>query len=128
MLIAGACGTMKTILVVEDNEDIREYVTLMLRGDGYEVLEAENGQDALEQLERMPTLPCLLILDLMMPVMSGPELLQTLRQRAGFSQLPVVVLSAGGRQDQVQDVRKFLRKPVDPQRVRSAVREICGTP
>lgn len=119
---------MKIILVVEDNSDIREYVALMLRIDGYDVLEAENGKEALDQLERMQALPSLLILDLMMPVMSGPELLQALSQSRRLAHLPVVVLSAGGEPRHVPEARKFLRKPADPLLVLAAVREICSAP
>lgn len=62
---------MKPILVVEDNADLRELVCFVLHEGGYDVLEAENGRDALDQLENMHPLPCLLLLDLMMPVMNG---------------------------------------------------------
>lgn len=118
----------KRILVVEDNTDIREYMAMMLRLDGYDVLEAENGRDALNQLEEMKAPPCLILLDLMMPVMSGPELLSALREHRRFADLPVVVLSAGARSTEAPEVRKFLRKPADPQLVLAAVHEICGMP
>lgn len=123
------CGRdVKTILVVEDNADSREYVALLLRMRGYEVHEAENGKDALDQLETMQTLPSLLLLDLMMPVMSGLELLRVLRERTPLARLPVVVLTAGGPTMQVPHVRKVLRKPTDPQLVLAVVHEICGAP
>ena len=118
----------KTILVVEDNEDVRDLVAAVLRGAGYDVCEAENGRDALDQLDKMPTLPCLLLLDLMMPVMSGPELLQTLTAQNRLAQLPVVVISAGGQPSQAPEARRFLRKPTDPKLLLSVVRDVCGGP
>jgi CheY-like chemotaxis protein len=119
---------MKTILLVEDNEDVRELVGMVLRDGGYEVCEAENGQDALDRLETMSATPCLLLLDLMMPVMGGEELLRILRERNILSALPVVVLSAGGQPSQVPDAKKFIRKPADPNLILDSVREVCGSP
>ena len=119
---------MKTILLVEDNADSREFVAFMLRRDGYEVVEAENGRDALDQLESMHGLPCLLILDLMMPVMSGSELLHVMGERSPLTGVPVIVLTAGGQPSHEPNVVKFLRKPIDSHLVRGAVREICGAP
>jgi CheY-like chemotaxis protein len=119
---------MKAILLVEDAADLRELVAFLLRREGYEVHEAEHGQDALDQLETMNPAPGLLLLDLMMPVMSGLELLETLGKDDRFSSLPVVVLSAGGQPSQVPSAKKFLRKPADPQLIVSVAREYCGAP
>lgn len=119
---------MKTILLVEDNEDLRELVSMALRTDGYSVYEAENGRDALQQLETMGSRPCLLLLDLMMPVMTGAELLQVLSERGELDSLPVVVLSAGGQPSQAAGAQKFIRKPADLRLVLSVVHELCGSP
>jgi CheY-like chemotaxis protein len=119
---------MKAILLVEDAADLRELAAFVLRREGYEVHEAEDGQDALDQLETMQPSPCLLLLDLMMPVMSGLELLEALRKDTRFASLPVVVLSAGGQPSQVPGAKKFLRKPADYEVIVRAVRECCGPP
>lgn len=121
-------GKPKTILVVEDNEDVRELVGVMLREAGYQVREAENGRDALDQLEAMLEPPSLVLLDLMMPVMSGPELLRVLRSRGHLAGLPIVVLSAGGEPEHAPGACRFLRKPADRKCVLAAVREACGAP
>lgn len=121
-------GAAKTILVVEDNEDLREFVSAVLRHNGYAVREAENGRDALDQLEAMRPLPALLLLDLMMPVMSGPELLQALTASGLLPSIPVVVLSAGGHPAHAAGATKFLRKPTDFKVILDVVREICGAP
>ena len=119
---------MKTVLLVEDNLDVRELVAFVLRDGGYDVHEAENGQEALHQLETMRPPPCMLLLDLMMPVMTGPELLDVLRARNRLRALPVVVFSAGGEAAQVPGVQGFIRKPADPTVILNVVREVCGGP
>lgn len=119
---------MKTILLVEDNDDFRDLVGLVLRDDGYQVCEAENGEQALAQLKKMLAPPSLMLLDLMMPVMGGRELLEILSHCERFATLPVVVLSAGGEASQVPDATKFIRKPADLGQLRHTVRAICGGP
>lgn len=116
----------KTVLVVDDSEDVRELLGEVLRTAGYRVREAENGREALEQLDEMPCPPCVLLLDLMMPVMTGSELLVALRERHRFASLPVVVISAGGQPAQAPDAKQFMRKPVDPKTLLAVVRGVCG--
>ena len=118
---------MHTILLVEDDDDIREVFAEVLREDGYEVREAENGKVALEQLEDMRGTPCFLVLlDLMMPVMSGAELLKVLHDTHQLATLPVVVLSAGGNLSDAPEAKRFLRKPVHPEVLLKVVNDFCG--
>ncbi|MDB4975350.1 MAG: cheY [Myxococcaceae bacterium] len=117
---------MKTILLVEDNDDVREAVAELLRDEGYDVQEAEHGGVALELLAKMEQDPCLVLLDLMMPVMSGPEMLRVLADTNRLSRLRVVVLSAGGKPVDAPEAKKFLRKPVEPSLLLAVVREFCG--
>jgi CheY-like chemotaxis protein len=121
-------NSAKTILVIDDNEDARDLLGGALRGDGYCVCEAENGRDALDQLEAMSQPPSLLLLDMMMPVMSGPELLQALHEHPRLASVPVVILSAGIRPSQAPDVKVFMGKPTDLRMLRTVVRELCGDP
>jgi CheY-like chemotaxis protein len=82
----------KSILVVEDHEDIRESVVEVLRMEGFRVESAENGQAALDiigKLERP-----LILLDMMMPVMNGWEFLEVRKSNPALSECPVVVVSA----------------------------------
>jgi CheY-like chemotaxis protein len=119
---------MKSILIVEDNPDLRDLFCFVLRNEGYDVQEAENGREALDQLEAMQPPPCLVLLDLMMPIMTGLELLHFLAERNQLADLQVVVLSAGGQPSQVPQAQRFIRKPVDPSLVVQVVREVCGMP
>ncbi|MDX2086511.1 MAG: response regulator [Kofleriaceae bacterium] len=78
------------ILLVEDDEDVRDMIALTLQVHGFDVVLAENGAAALTTLEHRR--PCLMILDLVMPGIDGREVLARMRT-AGY-QLPVIVISA----------------------------------
>jgi CheY-like chemotaxis protein len=80
------------ILVVDDNPDVRETVTAVLEAEGYRVECAENGAQALVALHH--GIPNAVLLDLIMPVMSGWELLQIVREDERWSKIPIIVLSA----------------------------------
>lgn len=77
------------VLIVDDQEDIRETLREVIEMAGCETLAAANGVEALELLEHHR--PCLIVLDLLMPVMSGQEVLDVLRSRPELASLPVVV-------------------------------------
>ena len=81
-----------SLLLVEDDEPTRSLFRRTLRDDGWNITEAENGAVGLEVLDEAR--PDLIVLDLMMPKMGGFEFLRRLRQRDGFSEVPVVVVTA----------------------------------
>src|SRR5258706_14472013 len=83
----------KTILLIEDDPDIREELADVLDARGYHVLVAANGKAGLDLLATMES-PCLILLDLMMPVMHGWEFLEAKAKTAALSEIPVVILSA----------------------------------
>lgn len=114
-----------TILVVEDDDDIRELVAEVLVQSGYRVAEAANGQEALEFLKEHEG-PCVVLLDLMMPVLSGPELLEIMADDERLASLPVVVVSAVADRGKAPGVRRFLRKPVPFDVLRAVVAEYCA--
>jgi CheY-like chemotaxis protein len=114
-----------TILVVEDSDDIRELVCTTLRRAGYTVQEAENGATALALIEEMPEPPCLVLLDLMMPVMSGAQLLTKLQESGRLATLPVIVTSAVADRQQPAGARAYVRKPVSDTLLLQLVREFC---
>jgi len=86
-------STHKTVLIVEDDLDIREAIAEFLREAGLWVVEAEDGQDAFAKLNYLRR-PCLILLDLLMPRMDGFEFLRRLKERADAPKFPVLVLSA----------------------------------
>jgi len=83
----------KSILIVEDDNYIREALEIALKAEGYIVGTAPNGQEAIDALPTMPQ-PALILLDMNMPVMSGWQFLHTQKANARFADLPVVILSA----------------------------------
>ena len=107
--------SQSTILVVEDNHTLRQYLQTIL-SNHYNVLTAENGLAALDILtsaytnKTLKTTPNLIISDIMMPVMDGFQLLQTIKDREYFSHLPMIMLTA--RAD-IKDKLKALRIGVD---------------
>jgi CheY-like chemotaxis protein len=124
-LVVVAKGDLMTeILLVDDDDDIREELGEVLRSAGYVVHEARNGQEALERLETISG-PCLLVVDVMMPVMGGSELLFALKQSNRLSSLRVIALSAGDVVHQMQLANGFLPKPVLPEQLLAAVGQYC---
>lgn len=102
----------RKILVVEDDEGIRETIRFALELEGYDVLTAENGRVALSVLESKAN-PVLILLDLMMPVMSGWEFIEELKKDAVFNRIPVVVVTAVGDHTKVIDAVAVIKKPID---------------
>jgi CheY-like chemotaxis protein len=112
------------VLVAEDDHEIREALEALLSEVGYHVLTAADGKQALELLRRLdgsPDFPRVMLLDLMMPVMNGWEVLTELKRDASLSRLPVVVVSAFADQAPRDGVRAVLRKPVQVSQLLSAL-------
>jgi two-component system response regulator CpxR len=105
--------------VVDDDAEIRDTLTSLLQHEGYTVLRAENGVQALEQLRRLH--PDVMLLDLMMPVMSGWEVLEELEESGELSTIPIVVVSAMG----APGACACLRKPVDLDELLAVVDRCC---
>ena len=116
MRMLAAVQDCKTILVVDDEPAIRESLGDLLREEGYEVLEAQNGAEALVRLrEPAQHPPCVIILDLMMPVMDGYEFRAEQLRDAALADIPVVVVSADGnvrRKTASMQVAAALAKPL----------------
>lgn len=106
---------------MDDDDAIREVLAEVLRDEGYEVTSASNGEQALDELRRHRH-PDLLLLDLMMPVMSGWELLELLQARSDLSQIPVVVVSAMN----APGACEHLAKPIDLDRLLATVRRLTA--
>jgi CheY-like chemotaxis protein len=111
----------RRVLVVDDDPDILDALSEILEVEGYEVQRARNGREALQRLER--GLPDLVLLDLMMPVMDGWELIKALSQDDRLATLPVVVISALDQDEQLGFRR--IKKPFDIDELVKIVAEMC---
>jgi CheY-like chemotaxis protein len=117
---------MNTILVVEDNEDVRDMMVVTLELEGHEVMTAANGREALAILRDGRT-PCVILLDLMMPVMNGWEFRNALDADPSLRDLPVVVISAAGREVlESAHAAAYLPKPIDIEALLNVVCALCA--
>ena len=113
------------VLVVEDDDDVREALVLLLGSEGVNAVGATDGRDAIDRI-KSGFRPSLILLDLMMPVMDGERFLRTRIADPELASIPVVVVSAMQRirVDPVElRVDEMIAKPVNPSRVLDAVRQ-----
>jgi DNA-binding response OmpR family regulator len=114
----------KTVLLVEDDADIRDIVQDVLEAEGYDVIPASHGRQALEFL-RVATPPALVILDLKVPLVGGRSVLEAMRSDHSLSSVPIVVMSALG-QEKPAGAAAFLRKPFSLASLFDAVHTFAG--
>ncbi|HVJ16598.1 MAG TPA: response regulator [Polyangiaceae bacterium] len=115
------------VLIVEDCDDAREMMAELLRFAGYRVEEARNGLEAYQLLSGSEEQPGVVLLDLMMPVMSGPELVEALAADPRLASLPIVVVSAAIESISTGSVKRALRKPVSLELLLEVVDECVAT-
>ena len=109
----------KTVLLAEDDLEIRDILQDLLEAEGYDVIPASHGRQALEFLQGArddkDRLPDLVVLDLMMPLVDGNKVLETMKNDPLLAPIPVVVLSAVAR-ERPAGAAAFLRKPIPLQK------------
>jgi CheY-like chemotaxis protein len=114
-----------TVFIVEDDLDTREMLARFLELEGFVVESAENGKMALERLGG-GTEACVILLDLMMPVMDGWQFRQAQIQNQELAKIPVIVVSAAGRERIERiDADAYLSKPVDLEELLGCVTRFC---
>lgn len=111
------------VLVVDDDAELRDTLRELLEEAGYDVYCAENGRQALDLLGQADPAPGLILLDLMMPVMSGQEMLAALKQVHALAAIPVTIVSAS---DDPPPGSSYLHKPVDVEALLGVVEKACG--
>lgn len=114
------------VLIVDDEPMARTLLRLMLVRVGFNVSEAEDGYDALEQVQQ--NLPDIILLDVMMPGMDGFSVCEELRQRKETATLPIIMLSAKTDLDSINKglrigATKYLTKPISPEDLTRHVKE-----
>lgn len=113
-----------TVLLVEDEEELRETMREALELNGYEVVAARDGQAALDELDRIGHI-CMVLLDLFMPRMNGWDFLTEMRRRPAMSDVPVIIHSSAPNLAPA-GVTRVLQKPMAFERLLSVVREFCA--
>jgi DNA-binding response OmpR family regulator len=117
------------VLVADDDADIRALVTFRLERAGYDVVEASDGEEAL-QLAREQT-PDLAVLDVMMPKLTGDEVTRRIRGDEATQGMPVILLTARVQEDDVTrgfeaGADDYIKKPFSPQELRARVQAVLG--
>lgn len=117
---------MKTILVVDDEFDIVDVLSDLLTAEGYRVLTASNGREGLARLHEAHV--DLVLLDRMMPVVDGAEMMRLMREDASLRLIPVVMMSAaeGRRLSRELGCADFLKKPFDLGTLLDTVARLAG--
>lgn len=114
------------ILVVDDDHDLRESLREILEEEGFETIGASNGQEAIDLLQRggEPP-PRVILLDIMMPVMTGLDVVERLRREGPFASTPVVFMTAFRTLVKTDEKTRVLYKPFSIDLVLSAIRRAC---
>jgi len=128
---------MPVIMVVDDEPDIVTLLRFALEADGHKVVDAGNGQIALERLGLEPVkpelpLPDLIVLDIMMPVMDGYQLNMRLQTESRAKDIPILVLTAKGQKmrdlfEMAPNVAAYVQKPFDPKMLRELITGILAS-
>jgi two-component system alkaline phosphatase synthesis response regulator PhoP len=118
---------MARILIAEDEPDIRDLVAFTLRFAGYEVITANNGEEAVQVAAHM--LPDLILMDVRMPRMTGYDACRAMKALPTLKDTPIVFLSAKGQESEVQTgleagAEEYLLKPFAPDQLTDRVRAI----
>jgi CheY-like chemotaxis protein len=112
------------ILVVDDDHDLRESLREILEAEGFETIGASNGKEAIELLRRKDQPPPrVILLDIMMPVMTGRDVLERLRRDAPFATTPVVFMTAFRTLVKTDEKTRVLYKPFSIDHVLAAIRQ-----
>jgi two-component system sensor histidine kinase/response regulator len=121
---------MKTILVAEDRDTSRELICTVLSAAGYNLIEARDGQEAVERADE--TLVDLVLLDLYMPHLDGFAVLERLRARPGYASVPIIALTAsamaGDRERAIAcGFSDYISKPVNMASLRREIARLLGS-
>lgn len=118
----------KTLMVVDDSASLRQVVSIALKSAGYDVVEASDGQDALNKLDGRKL--HLVICDVNMPVMDGISFVRQMKQRPQYKFVPVIMLTTESQEAKKQEgqaagARAWVVKPFKPDQMLNAVAKLC---
>jgi len=118
----------KRILVVDDEPDMRKLVETRLRGSGYDVISANDGEEGLAKAKQLK--PDLILLDIMMPKMEGTAMAETLKQEEITRNIPIIFLTSLVRKEEEKEIANmmgeyfFMAKPFDWQKLLSMIEKV----
>jgi excisionase family DNA binding protein len=118
------------VLIVDDDEHMREYVRVNLELEGYSVKAVGSAEEGLAALEEQP--PALILLDVMMPKVDGWEMLRRVQERHGVEAIPVIMFSGKVDEEsesdaQARGARGFIGKPFDPRQLIESTKQLIPT-
>jgi two-component system chemotaxis response regulator CheY len=115
----------KTILVIEDTDNIRTLLRILLKRQGYDVIEATNWREAIESVRSFT--PHLILTDISLPEMNGLEITRIIRKIEGFEKIPIIAVSAQcelfHKRAKEAGCNDLIDKPLDFQRLESALKK-----
>jgi two-component system, chemotaxis family, chemotaxis protein CheY len=119
----------KTILAVDDSASMRQMIRLTLRGAGYEVIEAADGQEGLSQAKAGS--PHMILTDLNMPVMDGMVFIKELRKQPAFAGIPIVFVTTESDAEKKSQAKAagataWITKPFQPEQLVAVARKVLG--
>jgi CheY-like chemotaxis protein len=112
-----------TVLIVDDDEDIREVLSMVLETRGFHTATAEDGQAALDVMHHEK--PAIVLADLMMPNMSGAELVSNMKLDPDLADVPVLIVSAWPTTASEVGAEELLSKPIDVEHLVRSIRRYC---
>lgn len=118
----------KTVAIIEDDIGIRDSIAEVLQDEGYRVVAADHGRDALDRLEREPAVPCVILLDLMMPVMDGWAFREAQKRHPVLAPVPVIIMTADSKAKDKADAlgaQAHMGKPLDLEQLLHAIQQYC---
>lgn len=120
-------GARRLILIVDDDERLREFIRVNLEMEGYAVREAGSAEEGLEVLEEEP--PDLILLDVMMPKVDGWEMLRRVHERHGVGSIPVIMFSGKVEEESMRaaasrGAQGFIGKPFNPQQLIESTKQL----
>jgi diguanylate cyclase len=123
-ILPDALPALRRVLVVDDERKNRELIEVMLGADGYELLSANCGEDALAMIAAEP--PDIVLLDVMMPGMDGYQVANRIKSNPATASIPVVILTSLGDQNSISHglgagAVKYLTKPINRAELRACV-------
>ncbi|NOZ62860.1 MAG: response regulator [Calditrichaeota bacterium] len=121
--------SLKTIMTVDDSPSVRQFVKMTLQSAGFEVVEAEDGKDALQKMDGSPI--HLAFVDLNMPNMNGIEFIKAVRSHEKYRFIPLIMLTTESQMSKKQEGKKvgatgWIVKPFKPEQLLAVVKKVLG--